>query len=143
MFQLAQRTWPLTLAALAALIADLAMLRFDVFTRDIDGLALAYAASLGVGFLAAAIPGLAKAASRPALRDLTVIAGATLVMTLAIRPLNGLASPVVVAVLALAIGGGFFGAVLMIFNVAGLRTGAAALLRAPRSAFAPFARPNS
>lgn len=142
-FQLAQRTWPLTLAALAALTADVAMLRFEVFTRDIDGLALAYAASLGVGFLAAAIPGLRNAASRPALRDLGVIAGATFVMTLAIRPLNGLASPVVVAALALAIGGAIFGSVIMIFNVAGLRTGAVALLRAPRPGFAPFARPNS
>jgi len=66
-----------------------------------------------------------------------------LVMTLAIRPLNGLASPVVAAALALAIGGAIFGAVLMIFNVAGLRTGVASLLRAPRSGFAPFARPNS
>jgi hypothetical protein len=142
-FQLAQRTWPLTLAALAALIADVAMLRFDAFTRDIDGLALAYAASLGVGFLAAAIPGLRRAASRPALRDLMVIACATLAMTLAIRPLNSLASPVVAAALALAIGGAIFGAVLMTFNVAGLRTGVASLLRAPRSGFAPFARPNS
>ncbi|HYA72513.1 MAG TPA: hypothetical protein VEF36_05100, partial [Roseiarcus sp.] len=142
-FQLAERTWPLTLAALAALIADVAMLRFDAFTRDIDGLALAYAASLGVGFLAAAVPGLSNAASRPALRDLVVIACATLVMTLAIRPLNGLASPVVVAALALAIGGAIFGAALMIFNVAGLRTGAASLLRAPRAGFASLARPNS
>ena len=143
MFQLAQRTWPLTLAALAALIADVAMLRFDFFTRDVDGLALAYAASLGVGFLAAAIPACVGPASRPALRDLLVIAGATLAMTLAIRPLNGIASPVVVAALACAVGGAIFArcdADLRRCGAADRRRVAAARAR---SGFAPFARPNS
>jgi O-antigen/teichoic acid export membrane protein len=142
-FQLAQRTWPLTVAAFVALIADVTMLRLDVFTRDIDGLALAYASSLGVGFLAAAIPGLRQSASRPRLRDLVVIAGATLAMTSAIRPLNGIGSPVVVAALALAIGGAIFAGAMLVFDVAGLRVAAASFLRAPRPGFAPFAQPHS
>jgi O-antigen/teichoic acid export membrane protein len=138
-FQLARRTWPLTIAACAALIADLTMLRFDVFTRDIDGLALAYASSLGVGFLAAAVPGLRQAASRPRSRDLVVIACATLAMTSAIRPLNGIASPIVVAALALAIGGAIFAGAMLIFDVAGLRVAAASYLRAPRFGAASIA----
>jgi hypothetical protein len=142
-FQLAERTWPLTLAALAALGADLTMLRFDLFTRDVDGLALAYAASLGVGFLAAAIPGFREPASRPALRDLIVIAAATAAMTAAIRPLNGSAAPIVVAALAVALGGAIFGGCLMIFDVAGLRGAMLARLGARRARFAALARFNS
>jgi O-antigen/teichoic acid export membrane protein len=142
-FQLARRTWPLTVAALAALLADLAMLRFDYFTRDIDGLALAYSLSLGVGFLAAALPGLSDPASRPALRDLVVVAGATLAMIAAIRPLNGVASPLVVAILALALGGVVFAAPLLAFDVAGLRSAALTRLRGTDSRLTPFAGPNS
>ncbi|HEY1940631.1 MAG TPA: hypothetical protein VGH40_00780 [Roseiarcus sp.] len=142
-FQLAQRTWPLTIAALAALGADVAMLRFDAFTRDVDALAAAYAASLGVGFLAAAIPGFRERASRPSLRDLFVIAGATAAMTFAIRPLNGMAPPIVVAALAVTIGAGIFGACLMVFDVAGLRAAALVRLGERRSGLARFARPNS
>lgn len=142
-FQLAQRTWPLTLAALAALAADVVMLRFDVFSRDLDGVALAYAASLGVGFVAAAIPGLREPASRPALRDLLVIGVATMVMTAAVRPLNGIAAPVVVAALALALGGSIFAAAILAFDVGGLRKAALSRLAGRRAALASFARPNS
>jgi len=139
-FQLEQRTWPLTVAALAALAADAVMLRFNIFTRDIDGLALAYAASLAVGFLVAAAPGFRARASRPALRDLCVIALATAAMTAAIRPLNGIAPPLVVAPLALAVGAAIFGGALMIFNVAQLRTAALARIGERRGMLAPFAR---
>ena len=142
-FQLAQRTWPLTLAALVALGADVAMLRFDVFTRDVDGLALAYAASLAVGCLAAAVPGFRARESRPAIRDLLVVFGATVVMTAAIRPLNGVAAPIVVAALAAAVGLVVFGGGLLIFNVAGLRTTALARLGERRAGLALFVRPNS
>ncbi len=143
-FQLAQRTWPLTLAAVAALAADLVMMRLPVFTRDVDGLAVAYAASLGVGFLAAAIPGFRNGASRPALRDLIVIGSATAAMTAAIKPLNGLAPPIVVAPLALIIGAALFGACLLVFDVAGLRRAALARLSDLRFGFATtLAPPNS
>ena len=142
-FQLAQRTWPLTLAALVALGADAVMLRFDVFTRTVDGLALAYAASLGVGFLAAAIPGFREPASRPPIKDLLVIAVATAAMTAAIRPLNGIAPALVVAALAVAIGAVIFGAFLMTFNVAGLRTAVLGRLSERRMGFASSVRPNS
>lgn len=142
-FQLAQRTWPLTLAAVAALAADLIMMRLPAFTRDVDGLAVAYAASLGVGFLAAAIPGFREHASRPALRDLLIIVGATAVMTAMIVPLNGVAPPIVVAPIALIVGAAVFGAALTAFDVAGLRTAALARLGERRLGFASVAPPNS
>ena len=44
-FQLAKRTWPLTLAALAALALDLALVRTAFFGADIEGLARAQALS--------------------------------------------------------------------------------------------------
>ncbi len=142
-FQLAQRTWPLTLAAVAALVADLAMLRLPIFNRDVDGIAAAYAASLAIGFLAAAIPGFRQRASRPALRDLLVIAGATAAMSVAIKPLNALAHPIVSAALAILIGAVIFGGSLMLFNVAGLRTLAMKRLGERGLRFAPLARTNS
>ncbi|MBV8474694.1 MAG: polysaccharide biosynthesis C-terminal domain-containing protein [Hyphomicrobiales bacterium] len=141
-FQLAQRTWPLTLAAVAALVADLAMLRLPIFNQSVDGIAAAYAASLAVGFLAAAIPGFRERASRPALRDLLVIAGATAAMSAALEPLNAMPHPFIAAALALLVGAVIFGGGLLLFDVAGLRTMAMTRLGERGLRFAPLARTN-
>ena len=49
-FQLAKRTWPVTIAALIALATDLALLHFGGASRSTDGLSRAYSISLAVGF---------------------------------------------------------------------------------------------
>jgi hypothetical protein len=71
--------------------------------------------------------------------EIAIIAVATLVMALAIRPLNGLGSPAVAALLALIVGGGVFGSALLTFDVAGLLARALAAGRAPRDRWSPLA----
>jgi hypothetical protein len=78
-------------------------------------------------------------AVRPKAREIAIVAVATLVTAMAIRPLNGLGSPAVAALLAL-IGGGVFGSALLAFDVAGLRARAVAEWRAPRDRWSPLAR---
>ena len=75
---------------------------------------------------------LREPASRPRARDIATIVAATLAMSFAVRPLNGLGSPILAAAAAVVGGGAFYGATLLAFDVAGLRTMAVAWLRAPR-----------
>jgi O-antigen/teichoic acid export membrane protein len=139
-FQLAKRTWPLTIAALIALATDLALLHFGGAARSTDALARAYSISLAVGFAVSLMIALRNPAVRPKAREIAIIAVATLVMALAIRPLNGLGSPAVAALLAPIVGGGVFGSALLAFDVAGLRARALAAWRAPRDRWSPLAR---
>ena len=139
-FQLAKRTWPLTIAASIALATDLALLHFGGAAQSMDGLARAYSISLAVGFAVSLMIASRNPAVRPKAREIAIIAAATLVMALAIRPLNGLGSPAVAALLALIVGGGVFGSALLAFDVAGLRAWALAAWRAPRNRWSPLAR---
>jgi len=139
-FQLAKRTWPLTIAALIALATDLALLHFGGAARSTDALARAYSISLAVGFAVSLMIASRNPAVRPKAREIAIITMATLVMALAVRPLNGLGSPAVAALLALIVGGGSFGSALLVFDVAGLRARALAAWRAPRDRWSPLAR---
>ena len=120
-FQLAKRTLPLTIAAAIALATDFALIAFGGAADSIDGLAEANTFSMGVGFVILAVMGLRNANVRPRPRDVAVVCGATLAMALAIRPLNGLASPILVAMMALALGGAGYAAAIWLFDVAGVR----------------------
>ena len=64
-------------------------------------------------------------------------------MALVIRPFNGVGSHALAAALALGVGGGFYGAALLLFDVAGLRGLVLERLRAPRFARRPLLRPHS
>ena len=77
---------------------------------------------------------------RPKAREIAIIAIATLVMALAIRPLNGVGPPIVAALSALIVGGAVFGSALLAFDVAGLRTLALARWRAPQGRWSLLAR---
>ena len=142
-FQLARRTWPVTVGALAALAADFVLLQFGGAAASVDTLARAYSISLGVGFVVTAALALRQASVRPQIRDIAIIVAATLAMAFAIRPLNGLGSRSIAAALAVVCGGGLYGAVLLAFDVAGLRGWAAEWLRAPRGAWMAALRPRS
>jgi O-antigen/teichoic acid export membrane protein len=131
-FQLAKRTWPLTLAALAALGADVILLRWGGAEASVDGLAWAYTASLTVGLVVAMVQAMREAKVWPPFRDCAVIAIATLAMTMAIRPLNGVGSPAVAGALALVVGGTIYGGAMWTFDVGGFREIAASILRGLR-----------
>jgi O-antigen/teichoic acid export membrane protein len=120
-FQLAKRTWPLTLAALAALALDLALVSTPFFGADIEGLARAHALSLVFGFaVAVALAGRASTI-RPSWRDMAIVASASGLIALALHPLNALRPHILAAVLAMAIGGAILTAAILVFDVAGLR----------------------
>ena len=121
--QLAKRTWPLTIAALCALGADLIQLKFFNAGADLHSLAQAYSISLGIGYVVGATLALRNPAVRPAVRDIAVVVLATLSMAHVARPFNGLtASALVNAMGAVALGGALYAAVILAFDVAGLRT---------------------
>ncbi len=103
--QLTKKTWPLTLAAVAALVANLVLVDLPFFSADIDGLAQAFAISLGVGFVAAAATAFHQGPIRPAARDMIVVAAIAGVMGLVLRPLNAIHPPVLAAVLSVIFGG--------------------------------------
>ena len=134
LFQLARRTWPIALAALAAFLANLALASFPPFSQSIEGLALAHSASLILGFTCAVVMVMWRTQMKPRWRDLTAVSIASAAMALAIRPLNAIPSAPLAAALALIVGGAIFGAALIVFDVAGLRVKTLAKLRQRRVA---------
>ena len=101
LFQLARKTWPITLAALAAFVANLALVAFPPFSQSVEGLALAHSASLILGFVCAAVMAMGRTTIKPRWRDLAAISISSVAMALAIRPLNAIPSAPLAAALAL------------------------------------------
>lgn len=99
------------------------------FSADIDGLAQAFAISLGVGFVAAAATAFHQSPIRPAARDMIVVAATAGVMGLALRPLNAIHPPLLAAVLSVILGGAILASSVLVFDVGGLRAMAAERLR--------------
>ncbi len=121
-FQLRNRTWLVTLAASSALATDLALLKLTSLGGSLDGLAIAYSASLVVSLLATLTVGLHISSVRPRLRDFVVIAAATAIMAALVRPLNDLPSHAEAAALAMAIGAVVLGGAGLLFDVGGVRS---------------------
>jgi O-antigen/teichoic acid export membrane protein len=132
-FQLAGRTWPVTIASLTALATDLALLQFGGVAASADALARAYSISLGVGLVIGAALAFRNSAIRPSVRDVAVIVVIAVVVGFMIRPLNELHPHTLAAILALVVGGGVFGGTMLLCDVAGLRGLAAARWRASDS----------
>lgn len=120
-FQLAQKTWPVTAVALLALGVDIALVSSGGAGGGVDGLARAYSLSL----MAAAVAGVAAAfrnkAVRPRLRDLAILAGALAALVAAVRPLNSISSPALAALAGVGIGGAIYAGALLAFDFAGAR----------------------
>jgi O-antigen/teichoic acid export membrane protein len=132
-FQLARKTWPLAVAAVIALLANLILTRVPFFSADVDGLARAYTISLASGLAVAATLAVRVRPIYPSMRDLLAIAAATAAMGFAIRPLNAIQPPILAAALALVAGGSIIAAAILGLDVGGCRTFVAARLRPPAS----------
>jgi O-antigen/teichoic acid export membrane protein len=120
-FQLHGGTWQLTAAALTALGVELVLVGLTPLSSSIDGLAIANSLSLGAAMLTTAVLAWRASPVRPRAVDLMVIAGATALMSVAVRPLNALPSHAGAAVLALCLGGAIIGGAYLVFDVGGLR----------------------
>ncbi len=127
-FQIAKRTAPMVVAALAAL-ATLAAL-IAILPRDGRALWLAWAQSgaLTVGLLVALVFAAASRPQWPRARDLLGALGATAALALALRPLAGLPPSAALLVLQVAIGATVYGALAWFLDIAGLRRRTRALL---------------
>ncbi len=132
-FQLAQRTWPVTAAPLLALAVDAALLLFGGAGDSVEGLARAYSASLVVAAIAAAAMAFRRKAVRPSLHDLAALAAALVAMVAAVRPLNALASPWLAAAAGISLGGSLYLGILLVCDFAGARTYLVHRLRARRA----------
>ena len=119
-FFIAQRTWPLLLSSLVALIVNIGMIRF---LQTHDPVAIAFIQ--GSGFIASFLAG--AALSRWILRitvpirDLTLLCLATGLMTLAVMPLRGWQPGWATLVVSAAAGIAIFGAVVFAGDVGGGR----------------------
>jgi O-antigen/teichoic acid export membrane protein len=119
-FQLQRRTWPLTVAALAALATDLA-LQQAVPGAGTAQIAAIHAGSLGVAFLVGCGFALRHRECHPALREIAVILLAALVTGAALWPTREIAEPWLALVAAGIVGPCIFAGTLALFDAAGLR----------------------
>jgi O-antigen/teichoic acid export membrane protein len=121
-FQIARKTLPLVMAALVACLADpifiLALPRGD----DASSLALAQSLALLVGFFALILFARANAPQWPRFRDLGLTALGCAGMAALDAPLRNLAPGLLLLLAQIALGGGFYAAMVALFDIAGLRS---------------------
>ena len=126
-FQIARRTGPLILAALAAFGADLALL--SMLPQEPASIALAQTGAMGCGLLALILFALATPAQSPGLRDiLTPLLGAA-AMVAALAPLREGSPGALTLCLQVPSGVAIYIAILWAFDACSLRTAARALWR--------------
>ena len=120
MFQIARRTGPLIVAALAACAGDLVLLA--LLPPVTESIILAQTGAMACGLLALFLFALAAPAHWPAARDMvTPLLGATL-MAAALAPLRGWPPGLFTLLLQLLAGLCIYGAVLLAFDALGLRS---------------------
>ena len=127
LFQIARRTAPLILAALAACGADLALLA--LLPSEPESIALAQTGAMGCGLLALLLFGLATPTQWPGARDLLVPLLGVGLMAAALAPLRDLTPGVATLALQIIAGAAIYGATLWAFDACGLRAAALAAWR--------------
>lgn len=131
-FQIARRTWPVIAAAGVACLADAAMLAWPPRVWSLDTLALAQTGALVAGFVALVALSPMARPQWPRLRDMTGIVVATLAMIAAVYPLRTM-EPGIGALLTQALCGSLvYGALVLAFDIAGLRGAVADFVHAQK-----------
>ncbi len=120
-FQLAGRTGPVVVAAVAALVTDLFGLLLMPPSGGVLGYAAMHSSSLIVGGAVSAVLAFRTPECRPPVRDLAAIALGAVVAALAIWPMRSIPQPLAVLACAAVVGTLAYLAVLYWFDVAGLR----------------------
>ena len=121
-FQLAARTLPTVIASGAAVVVNVALLAFTDLGTSVTGIAIVTSLSLLVGLAAAVALAAAISPARPSMRDLVVTSLAALVMGLGLSRLDALPTHALAAALALSLGGGFYAAVIVSFDIGDIRS---------------------
>ena len=124
-FQIARRTGPLIMAALAACAGDLALLA--LLPQGADSIAMAQTGAMVCGLLTLILFALATPAQWPGARDLLAPMLGVSLMAAGIAPMRGWEPGLVTLTLQILAGAAIYGATLAAFDASGLR--AAALIR--------------
>ena len=119
-FQIAKRTRPMIVAALAACLADAVLILFSPRGADALWLALAQSISSIVGLGVAFAFALTTAPRWPRLRDIAASGFATGVMVIALLPLRG-APGLATLIEQTLLGLGIYGGLALLFDLGGLR----------------------
>ncbi|MDB5596363.1 MAG: teichoic acid transporter [Hyphomicrobiales bacterium] len=129
-FQITQRTWPVSVAAGIACLADLALVLVLPRGGDVEILALAQTGALGAGFLALLGFSIWAGARLPRWRDMAACCLATAIMVWLTMPLRALEPGAGTLCLQALAGALVYGGLATVLDLAGLRTAALGLLQA-------------
>ena len=129
LFQIARRTGPLILAALAACAGDLALLA--LLPPGAESIALAQTGAMGCGLIALFLFALATPAQWPGARDLLASLLGVGLMGAGIAPMRDWDPGAATLALQILAGATIYGAALAAFDACGLRTAALAFWRSP------------
>jgi O-antigen/teichoic acid export membrane protein len=132
-FQIARRTWPVSVAAGIACIADLALVLVLPRGGNVEVLALAQTGALGAGFLGLLGLSVWAGVRLPCWRDVAVSCLATAIMVCLTLPLRAWAPGAVTLCLQALTGTLVYGGLAAAFDLAGLRTAALCLRRARKT----------
>jgi len=128
-FQIEKRTAPLIVAALAAVIFSLALLFFLPWGRDASNLAIAQAGGYLAALAATIYYALRAQPVWPSFWDVLAALVATGVMYLALAPMRAFEPGLLAMLLQIGTGAAIYGVMVVVFDIAGLRRIALALLR--------------
>jgi O-antigen/teichoic acid export membrane protein len=129
-FQIAKRTAPLVVAALAAALVSGLLLFVLPWGADAANLAIAQAAGYVAALVATMYLALRAQPVWPSFRDLFAAVASAGAMCLALAPLRGMTPGFGALVVQVAVGALVYGALVLAFDIAGLRALALAWLRA-------------
>jgi hypothetical protein len=132
-FQISKRTAPLVVAAVAAALVSGLLIFALPWGRDASNLAIAQAAGYVAALAATIYFALRAQPVWPSFWDLYAAVVGTGVMLVALTPLRGMAPGFLTLVVQIAAGGAIYGAMVLTFDIAGLRGHALAWLRARRA----------
>ena len=127
LFQIARRTGPLILAALAACAGDVALLA--LLPPGADSIALAQTGAMGCGLLTLILFGLATPARWPVARDLLAPLVGVGLMAAVLAPLRDWEPGLATLTLQILAGAAIYAAILWAIDVCGLRSSALAFWR--------------
>lgn len=120
-FQISRKTWPMALAALAAVLANPLFVLALPRGTDASSLAVAQSLSFAVGLVVLVGFARANAPQWPRWRDLVLTALASGGMAALAGPLRSSAPGLALMTIQIVLGGGFYLLMVAIFDIAGLR----------------------
>lgn len=132
-FQISKRTAPLVVAAVAAALVSGLLIFALPWGRDASNLAIAQAAGYLAALAATIYFALRAQPVWPSFWDLYAAVVGTGVMSVALTPLRGMTPGFLTLVVQIAAGGAIYGAMVLTFDIAGLRGHALDWVRARRA----------